>query len=148
MVVIDIIRCFVMKPVLDFSTNDESKRKNHKHFNRAFQFFMALLMLLVIIAKCGSITSFDSFMDLFTILIIVYLGAFGFGILIQIVQCLEKTNQPEVVKDINSPVIEFKGPKRRGRTSLPRIEEGDNPMKDDIAKSALDEIMIGTVVKC
>lgn len=141
MVVIDIIRCFALQPVLDFSTTSEKLKKTHKLFNRSYQLFTLLLMVLVIIVKCEQFKSINDLMDLFTILIIIYLGAIILGILFQVVQCLEKTNQPDIVKDVKSSVIEFKPQKPRGRTALPRVKKGENPLKDDFAKSAFDAAM-------
>lgn len=146
MVVIDIIRCFALRPVLDFSTNTEKLKRTHKHFNCGYQFFVVLTMVWITIFtiikwKSNKSFSLDNLTNLFTILLWIYMGAVALGILFQVIQCLEKTNQPDVVKDVKSPIIEFKEPKQRGRTSLPRVEEGENPLKDDLAQSAFDAVM-------
>ena len=141
MIVIDIIRCFTLQPVLNFSTNSESQKQNHKRFNIAYLAFTLFMLLLIIAYKWNGLHSINDFMDLFTWLIAIYLGMCALGLVMQIIQCLEKSNQPKGLKDPNSPIIEFKQTKPRGRTALPRVEEGDDPLKDGAASAALSALM-------
>ena len=148
----DFLRVIALMPVRDFPRNTEAEKKNHKTFNYAYLIFSIILVVLLIVYKAGEVQSMSSLGDLLVWAIGAVIVLWAVGVLIQALQGLNCSTQTEEVVSIDegSEVpqareeeddAEGDRPKRPGRKPKPRIEEGEDPLIDETARSALDEVM-------
>lgn len=132
MLTLDLVRVVALMPARDFESNNEAVKATHRHFNFFYLVISVLVMFIAVVhnrSEISIMTIVSSIREVFQVILIMYI----LGLIIQVFQCLDTSNQNVDTCPLDtSHTQEFGTASRRpGRPADPVMEDSESPLVDE-----------------